>query len=234
MLGPRVHRIRKVAALLLALLIGCGPISPRRSLEESRAQRRQEFEAESKEGPVIKAAWDLKEKLKKDYREIIGPSEAYDEMIELKFSNIINQAGLDTPGYFERMIKKWDTTKHGPPPSREEVQNSIKVLEGRIKKLEDHIAKELAAAEEQAKEDAERRRKIIQVIAGIALVALAAAAGAAGGAAAGAPIYQPSYSYGSYTIIRHGSNLYSVMTPTGRTYSCQVFGSGQVSQVNCH
>ncbi|MGI0015262.1 MAG: hypothetical protein ACREBU_17745, partial [Nitrososphaera sp.] len=98
-----------------------------------------------------------------------------------------------------------------------------------------YIVKELEAAEQQAKEDAERRRKIIQVIAGIALVALAVAAGvAAGSAAAGAPIYQPSYNYGSYTIIRHGSNVYSVMTPTGRTYSCQVFGTGQVSQMNCH
>jgi hypothetical protein len=48
-------------------------------------------------------------------------------------------------------------------PTREEIRDAIKVLEDRIKKLDDVIAQEVALAEEQTQADAERRRKIVQV-----------------------------------------------------------------------
>jgi len=108
MSGLHLHTISKVSALFLALLISCGPVSPRRSLQESRALRHQQFRAESKEGSVIKAGWDFKERLKKDYREIIGPSKAYDEMIDLKFKNAVNEAMLETPGVSVWTVSNWE------------------------------------------------------------------------------------------------------------------------------
>jgi hypothetical protein len=53
--------------------------------------------------------------------------------------------------------------RDSPVPTREEIRDAIKVLEGRIKKLDDVIAQEVALAEEQTQADAERRRKIVQV-----------------------------------------------------------------------
>jgi len=224
--------MKKLLVLFLVFLIGCAPVSPRLSLEERRIQRAQEFELEAKKNPVIVAAWNLKENLKKDYREVIGSSKAFDEKMDLQFSNAMNEAMLATPGQYERMAESWVKTRSDPVPTREQIQDIIKTLDGRIRKLDDVIAKEMQLAEEQAKEDAERRKKVIQVIAGIALVALAVA----GGAAAASAAYQPTYNstaMGPYVITRSGPTTTTILTPSGRMYTCTTTGTYQLSVVNC-
>jgi hypothetical protein len=223
---------RKFLIWFIAVLAGCGPISPRSSLEERRVQRGQEFEQDAKNYPVIVAAWNLKEKLKKDYAEVIGPSKAYDEKIELQFSNALNEAMLETPGQYEKMAASWAKNRSDPAPTREEIREIIKTLQGRIKTLDGVIAQEVALAEEQAKEDAARRQKIIQVIAAIAVVALALA----GGVAIARSGYQPSYNstaMGPYIITRTGPHTTTVLTPSHRLYTCTTSGTYQVSVVNC-
>jgi len=223
--------MKNFLVLFLVCLVGCAPVSPRASLEESRIQRSQEFETETEKNSVIIAAWNLKENLKKDYRQYIGPSAAYDEKIDLQFSNALNEAMLSTPGQYEKMAESWAKSRSDPVPSREEIEKVIQTNDGRIKTLDGVIAKEIQLAEERAKEDAERRKKIIQVIAGIAVIALAVAGGAAAGAA-----YQPSFNattMGPYVITRTGRNTTTVLTPSHRIYTCTTTGTYQVSVVNC-
>ena len=223
--------MRRILVLVMVLLTGCSPVNPRVSLEESRAKRREEFKVDAAKNPAIMAAWNLKENLKKDYREIIGPSAAHDEKMDLLFSNALNEAMLRTPGQCERMAESWAKTRSDPVPTREEIQGIIKSLDGRIKTLDGVIAKEMQLAEEQAKEDAEQRKKIIQVIAGIALVALAVAGSAVAASSAYRPVYD-STAIGPYVITRNGPTT-NVLTPSGRLYTCTTTGSYRLSVVNC-
>ncbi len=222
----------KAIALFLIVVCGCAPLSPRASFEERRIQRNEEFEREARTSPAIVAAWHLKENLKKDYRELVGPSEAYDEKMDLEFSNASNEAMLTTPGRYERMAESWAKTRPDPVPTRHQIRQGIKVLDGRIKKLDVVIAKEMELAEENAKEDGEQRKKIVQVIAGIALLSLAVAAGVAAGSAASQPSYN-STSIGPYVITRTGPTTTTVLTPSHRMYTCTTSGTDRVSVVSC-
>jgi hypothetical protein len=224
--------MKKTLILFIVLQLGCSPVSPRASFEERRIQRAQEFENELKNSPVIVAVVKLQENLKRDYREIIGPSQAFDEKMEQQFRNALNEAMLESPGQYKRVAKMWAETRADPVPTREEIQEMVKRGKERIKKLDAVIAQEVQMAEEQAKQDAEQRKKIIQVIAGIAVVALAVG----GAAAAASAAYQPTYNstaMGPYTIIRTGPYTTTVLTPSGGIYTCTTTGTYQLSVVNC-
>ena len=159
----REKAVRRILVLVMVLLTGCSPVNPRVSLEESRAKRREEFKVDAAKNPAIMAAWNLKENLKKDYREIIGPSAAHDEKMDLLFSNALNEAMLRTPGQYERMAESWAKTRSDPVPTREEIQGIIKTLDGRIKTLDGVIAKEMQLAESKQKRTLNREKKLFKL-----------------------------------------------------------------------
>jgi hypothetical protein len=215
---------------LILVTFGCSTATPRQSLQERQSQRGEQFAREAKDDTII-AAWNLKENLKKDYAEIIGPSKAYDEKMDLQFENAMSEAMLATPGQYERMVQRWKETRTDAPPTRDEVKRTIEVLDGRSRTLDTVIAQEVLLAEQQAKEDAERQKRIIQVIAGIALVGFAVAAGATA-TAANTPASN-STGIGPYVITRTSPTTANILTPAGRLYTCTTTGGKVVSVVNC-
>ncbi len=223
--------MRKLLIIFLVLLTGCVTASPTQSLQQRQMQRLQEFLAEAKNDTVI-AAWNLKGKLKKDYREIVGPSDSFDERAELQFFVAFVDAVLATPGFYERLVGRGAASGKEPLPSRSEYENTVKIVRGRIKELDVHVINEIQAAEQQAKQDAERRQAVIKVLVGIAIVALAVAGGAAAASAASRPAYG-STNFGPYVITRAGPTTTTVVTPSGRMYTCTTTGTYQLSVVNC-
>jgi hypothetical protein len=188
------------------------------------------LEAESKEGSVIRAAWELKEKLKKDYTEFIGPPATFNEMLDLKFTIAVTEMMLEFPSYYESVTKGWVESKAGSPPDRQELSSAIKILRRRSATLEEFVAGTLEAAEKDAREDAVRRERVLRMIADIMLLTLAVPAWK-NEILAVTPPYK--YVHGNYVIYRHGSEVI-ITSPSGRTAYCRTVGRKPVADAVCN
>jgi hypothetical protein len=212
------------------LLTACGPAVPRRSLLESRSQWAGELEAESKEGAVIRGAWVLKERLKRDYTRFIGPPAAFNEMLDLKFTIAVSEMMLEFPEYYESVTGRWTQSHAGAPPDRQELSTALKLLRRRNAKIEEYVAGTLEAAEKEALEDTAKRDEVYRIIAGIVLLTLVVPSWKHELRAVTPPY---KYVHGKYVIYRNASELI-IDSPSGRTAYCRTVGRHAVGDAVCN
>jgi hypothetical protein len=195
--------------------IGCS--SPMTRYKDVEAKRLSELKRDVLQGDrKLLAMWKYKENLKRDYADLFDPPDAFIERIELRFSIALNEATLDTPGAFERIVARWDTANDGPAPSRERLIKATEVMRGRLKTLDDHIAKELAAAEQRFNDNVEITKTIITVVVALAVVTAVGVAAAHSG----------PYQYGPYQIEQPNPTTVTIWSPRRISpYYCTISGN---------
>lgn len=225
-----METLKRLFVVSLVFLVACGPAGSRRPLPDSRSQWTEELAADSKEGSVIRAAWELKEKLKRDYTEFIGPPATFNEMLDLKFTIAVDEMMLEFPAYYESVARKWARSATTPPPTREELFVALKMLRRNAALLEEEVARTMEAAEKAATEDTPKKEQVFRIIAGVVLLTLAVTAWKTEILAITPPY---KYIHGNYVIYRHGSEVI-VTSPSERTYYCHTIGGQTVADVVCN
>jgi hypothetical protein len=222
--------LRKAFLLSLVFLTACGHAGPPRSLLETRIQWTQDLEADSQEGSVIKTAWELKEQLKRDYVKLIGPPAVFNEMLDLKFTIVVNEMMLEFPEYYESVTRRWVPSQSGPPPDQQQLLGALKILRQRNVVAEERVAATLQAAEKEAMQDPTKRERVPRILAGIVLLTFTVQAWK-NEILVVAPAYK--YVHGNYVIYRRGSQII-ITSPLGPTYFCRTIGRQAAADAVCN
>jgi hypothetical protein len=220
----------KAIVLILVLLTACGPARARRSMVESRSLWTQELEVDSREGAVIRRAWELKEKLKRDYTEFIGPPAAFNEMLDLKFTIAVNEMMLEFPEYYDAVTQRWTRPDAGSPPDRRQLAAELKMLRQRNAVIEAQVARSMEAVEKEALEDGAKRADVYRIMVGVVLLSLAIPSWKHELLAVTPPY---KYVHGRYVIYRNASELI-IDSPSGRTAYCRTVGRKTLGDAVCN